>query len=391
MSVVATRELAEAQAWSRRRLAHVLVEGPTAARGEEPRRPGRAVLGGALLAALLVGGSAVVGLVRGAGATPTAVAMPQLGVGVAVAAETGAAYVVLDAGTAGTAGDAGDHGSGEGLVARPVLNPVSARLLLPAGAEDGAVAPQTAPATELADLAARAQGPAVGIPDAPAVVPGPTDLTTTAWVACPDAVVPVLADRPPEPLGAATAVLVTAGTASWLVVDAGDGARRYPLPADPGPAETTLAALGAPPLATAAPVPSAWLALVPTGTAATLPPLAVRGGATCLLLEPGVPGRRPGLPATAPVTRLAAQPADASAVTTPGAGALVTTTERPRARWFVDDRGRALPVLGAEARARLGWAGVVPVVVPPSWLGLLAPGPVLSVRAAARPSTAPGS
>lgn len=384
MSVVATRELAEAQAWSRRRLAHVLVEGPTAARGEELRRPGRATAGGALLALLLVGGSAVVGVVRGVGADPAAADGPDLGMGVAVAAETGAAYVVLDDGD----GDGG--GSGEGLVARAVLNPVSARLLLPAGAEDGAVAPQTAPAAELAALAAREPGPAVGIPDAPAVVPGPTDLTTTAWTACPDASAPVLPDRPPAPLGAATAVLVTAGAASWLVVDAGDGARRYPLPADPGAAETTLAALGAPPLATATPVPSVWLGLVAAGTAATLPPLAVRGGPTCLLLEPGVPGRRPDLPPTAPVTRLVAQPpdtsADESAVTTPGAGALVTTTERPRSRWFVDDRGRALPVRGAEARARLGWAGVVPVVVPASWLGLLAPGPVLSVRAAAAPA-----
>ncbi|WP_343901211.1 type VII secretion protein EccB [Nocardioides aquaticus] len=385
MSVVATRELAEAQAWSRRRLAHVLVEGPTAARGEEPRRPGRAVLGGALLAVLLVGGSAVLGLARGVGAASATVEAPDLGVGVAVAAETGAAYVVLD--------DVGedDGGTGEGLVARAVLNPVSARLLLPAGGEAGAVAPQTAPAAELAALAARAPGPAVGIPDAPAVVPGPTDLATTAWTACPDASAPVLADRPPEPLGAATAVLVTAGTASRLLVDARDGVRRYLLPTDPGAAETTLAALGAPPLATATPVPSAWLGLVPTGTAATLPPLAVRGGPTCLLLEPGVPGRRPDVPPTAPVTRLAAQPSGASAVTRPGAGALVTTTERPRARWFVDDRGRALPVLGAGARARLGWEGVVPVVVPPTWLGLLAPGPELSVRAAARTVDRPGS
>lgn len=384
MSVVATRELAEAQAWSRRRLAHVLVAGPAAARGEDPRRPGRATAGGALLALLLVGGGAVVGLVRGVGAAPAAVDGPDLGVGVAVAAETGAVYVVLDDDDDGD-GDGG--GSGEGLVARAVLNPVSARLLLPGGGADGAVAPQTAPADELAALAARAPGPAVGIPDAPAVVPGPTDLTTTAWTACPDASAPALPGRPPVPLGAATAVLVTAGAASWLVVDAGDGARRYPLPADPGAAERTLAALGAPPLATATPVPWAWLGLVPAGTVATLPPLAVRGGPTCLLLEPGVPGRRPDLPPTAPVTRLAARPPDtSSAVTTPGAGALVTTTERPRARWFVDDRGRALPVRGAEARARLGWAGVVPVVVPSSWLGLLAPGPVLSVRAAAAPA-----
>ncbi|VXB15836.1 type VII secretion protein EccB [Nocardioides sp. AX2bis] len=382
MSVVATRELAEAQAWSRRRLAHVLVAGPAGVRGEEPRRPGRAALGGALLAALLVGGVGVVGLVRGAGAgaDPAVTEDPVLDVGVAVAAESGAAYVVLD--------DAGPRAAG-GLVARAVLNPVSARLLLPDGGEDGM--PQTAPAAELAALAAQVPGPAVGIPDAPAVVPGATDLTTTAWTACPDAPVPVLPGRPPDPLGAATAVLVTAGGSSWLVVDTGDGARRYPLPADPGAAETALAALGGPPLATAAPVPATWLVLVPPGTATTLPPLAVRSGPTCLLLEPGAAGPRRALPSTAPVTRLAAPPTDASAGTPPGAGALVTTPERPRARWFVDDRGRALPVVGAESRARLGWAGTVPVVVPESWLGLLAPGPVLSVRAAARPVRAPAS
>ncbi len=381
--MVATRELAEAQTWSRRRLAHVLVVGPEGVRGEEARRPGRAVLGGAVLAALLVAGVGVAGLVRAEGAPTSAPEDPALGVGVAVAAETGATYVVLAAD-----GPAQD-GSAGGLVARAVLNPTSARLLLPDGA--GAATPQTVPAAELAALAAQAPGPAVGIADAPPAVPPAADLTTSGWVVCPaDTAPPALPARPPDPLGAGTALLVTADGVAHLVVDAGDGARRYPLPVDPTAAEASLAALGAPPLATALPVPPAWLVLVPPGTSTTLPPLAVRSGPTCLLLEPGAPGR----PASAPTTRLAAPTTDGPTVTPPGAGALVTTPGRTRARWFVDDRGRALPVVGTAASARLGWAEALPVVVSTAWLALLEPGPVLSVRSAATPvagGTRPGT
>lgn len=363
--MVATRELAEAQAWSRRRLAHVLVAGPEGVRGQEPRRPGRALVGGAVVALLLLGGVGAAGLVRAHSAGPGAVAAPALRPGVAVAAETGAVYVVLDAGAAGPTAEP----TAADLLARPVLNPTSARLLLPDGGT-GAGPPQAAPASVLAQLAARAPGPAVGIPDAPAVVPAAGSLLTGGWSSCPEAPVPVLPAEPPGPLGAGTAVLVTAGGAAQLVVDAGDGARRYPLPADPAAAEARLASLGVPPLATAAPVPPAWLALVPPGTSATLPPLAVRTGPTCLLLAP------------AAAVRLTVPP---GAGTPPGAGALVSTPEQPRARWFVDDRGRALAVLGAEALARLGWADVEPVVVPVSWLALLEPGPTLSVPAAATP------
>ena len=275
-----------------------------------------------------------------------------------------------------------------------MVNPTSARLLLPDGA--GAAVPQTVPAAALAPLAARAPGPVVGIPTAPAAVPDAAGLLTSPWVACPRTpgpVVPVVPERPGDPLGAGTALLVTAGGAAWLVVDTGDGARRYRLPPDPAVAEATLAALGAPPLATAVPVRTAWLTLVPPGTDPTLPPLAVRSDPTCLLLEPGS-GRPPAATAdtaataattatTTAVVRLTAVP-DA-AVTPPGAGALVSTPERPRARWFVDDRGRALPVPGATARSRLGWAGAAPVVVPSAWLALLGTGPTLSVRAAATP------
>ncbi len=292
--MVATRELAEAQSWSRRRLAHVLVAGPDGVRGDEPPRPVRPVLGGALLAALLVGGFGVAGLVRGSDATPGAAEPPALTVGVAVAAETGATYVVLDGGPA--------SGPDSGLTARAVANPTSARLLLPDGA--GAAVPQTVPAAALAPLAARAPGPVVGIPTAPAAVPDAAGLLTSPWVACPRTpgpVAPVVPERPGDPLGAGTALLVTAGGAAWLVVDTGDGARRYRLPPDPAVAEATLAALGAPPLATAVPVRTAWLTLVPTGTDPTLPPLAVRSDPTCLLLEPGS-GRPPAATADTAAT-----------------------------------------------------------------------------------------
>lgn len=317
-----------------------------------------------MVALLLVGGVGVVGLVRAQSPEPTAAEAPALREGVAVAAETGAVYVVLDGGASGQA-------AGE-LVARPVLNPTSARLLLPGGGTGAAGPPQAAPASVLARLAARAPGPAVGIPDAPAVVPAAGALLNGGWSSCPSAPVPVLPAEPPAPLGAGTAVLVTARGSAQLVVDAGDGARRYPLAADPAAAEARLASLGAPPLATATPVSPAWLGLLPSGAISTLPPLAVRTDPTCLLL---------GLAATVQLT------APPGAGTPPGAGALVSTPEQPRARWFVDDRGRALPVVGVEALFRLGWADIAPVVVPTSWLALLERGPTLSVRAAATPAS----
>lgn len=373
--MVATRELAEAQAWARRRLAHVLVAGPEALRGEDPRRPARPVVAGAVLAGLLLGGVAVVGLLQPSDPT-TAVPLTP---GLAVAEGTGATYVVLrDDGGGDEGGDSGGDGD---LVARPVLNPTSALLLL----GEVAATPQAAPAAELAALAARAPGPPVGIAAAPVAVPGAEDLLAGGWLLCPPPadgpLRPVLPAEPPGPLGAGTALLVSAAGRGQLVADAGDGARRYPLPLDPSAAQARLAALGAPPLATATAVPPGWLALVPRGAAATLPPLAVRTGPTCLLLEPG------GAHGVA-TTRLAAQPtvAPLAGPVPPGAGALVATPGRSRATWFVDDRGRALPVPGAEARERLGWVDVDPVVVPAAWLGLLEPGPVLSVRAAAAPA-----
>ncbi|WP_139979268.1 type VII secretion protein EccB [Nocardioides litoris] len=70
----------------------------------------------------------------------------------------------------------------------------------------------------------------------------------------------------------------------------------------------------------------------------------------------------------------------------PGRGALA----RPEADAppvLVDDRGTASELGDADVQRRLGYAGTEPVVVPPAWLGLFAPGPDLTVAAARCPDT----
>ncbi len=362
-TATAVRDLAEAESWARRRRVAALVTGSAVVTGDDPR-PGRTLLLGAVVAAVLVAGVAVGAVLR-----PPATAEPPeppdpLGPGLAVVRETGASYAVLAVDGV--------------LLARPVLNPVSARLLLGPAAST----PRSVPAAQLAAAAARSPGPPLGVADAPAALPAPDRVLRGGALTCPGPgrpAVPAITAEPPALLGAGTALLVRAGAGgpAWLVVDPGDGVRRLLVP--PGAAaEPWLAARGVPPLATAASVPARWLALVPLApSSAVLPPLAARVGSACLAVTAA-----DGSPRLAAVP-----PGGPPPPVAPGAAALVSPPP-PRAHGagpsragVVDDRGRLLPLRGG-ARGLLGYGDVEPLTVPASWLALLEPGPTLSPRAA---------
>lgn len=240
-------DLVEAEAFERRRRAAALLGGLD----DEEHRPGRAVLGGAVLAAVLVGGAAVAGHALG---------RPDPGWldagSLVVSRDTGQQYVVLDEGRP-----------------RPVPNHVSARLLL------GEAEPEVHTVGD-DDLAAVAVGEPLGIVQAPATVPPGSDLTSS-WTACSadSAGVAVTvgadpADDPgpdPDAAPAEPAVLVTDDDGLWLVApttgpDGVARARRHRLAGTAAQVGTFVTALGFPAADHALRVDPAWLALVPEGT-----------------------------------------------------------------------------------------------------------------------------
>lgn len=300
----ATRELAEAQAFVRRRLVRAFVTGLPDADESLGGRPGRTVVAGIALAVLVVLGAVVVDLLS---------ERPPRdwdGPGVVISEESGMTYVVLD--------------RPRDQDALPVLHPVSdltsARLLL----GDDALAPTI---VAQAVVGTRPVGGEVGIPGAPAAPPEVDDLVDTGWTACVGSPSDVRLELPAEPSVVveqqSRVVLVRqAGTQDLWLVGTGAAtprspaqARRYALPpGDPGRADALLRELGFPGGgADAAPVPRDWLALFPRGGDLTVEAFGLEG------LGAPAPSQPQGVPV-------------GHHVTTGGGGLLV------------DDRGRLQPL-----------------------------------------------
>jgi len=249
--VASKRDLVEAHAFNRRRLVAAFVSGAPGGREVEPTRPARAVVVGAVLAVLVVGGAAIAGYLR-----------PGLPAGwdqntLVVARTSGARYVAT------------------GGVLYPVANTVSTRLLVPAQDFKVVLAPDD-------KIALKKRGASIGIIGAPDALPARDALVQSGWTSCLDQSggtrlrLSRAAGAAPAP--ARSALLVRSGTDLVVV----SGGYRFRVSAVERAA--TLRALG---LDAVTPVraPGAWLDLFPVGQDLAPLQLAEAGVA----LPPGAP------------------------------------------------------------------------------------------------------
>jgi hypothetical protein len=248
--VASARDLAEANAFARRRLVAAFVSGASAGCETESARSGRTVVGGLAMAALLLAGAAAAGRLTPRDADEWA--RP----GLVVSDQTGASYLILEP------------------AAHPTLHPVfditSARLAA------GDLEPRIVAQATIDD---QDIGHAVGIPGAPATLPTPARLVQTGWTACSgDGRGPRIriASSPGVRLTPGKGLVVESEGVRYVVArasSAGTAAPRayaYRLPRRPRAPEgdeqdTMLDELGLPIREEAAVVPAAWLALFPAG------------------------------------------------------------------------------------------------------------------------------
>ncbi|WP_067437968.1 type VII secretion protein EccB [Nocardioides jensenii] len=148
------RDLVEAHAFSRRRLVSAFISGAPGGREVEPVRQSRVILAGLALAVLLLAGAALASILGG-GRSPSDWLEP----GVVISKEEGSRYVVLT--------DDGDL--------HPVLNPVSAKLLL------GDTEPKVVKQELIREQPLGAQ---IGIYGAPDGVPDRDSLRPSGWTSC---------------------------------------------------------------------------------------------------------------------------------------------------------------------------------------------------------------
>ena len=246
------RDLVEANAYERRRLVAAFAFDGAGGPVPGPSRSGRTVLGGVVLAGLLLGGAAAAGLLGFR--DPNG----WTGPGLVVSEETGASYLILE--------------EGSHPVLRPVLNATSARLALGAGDLTPRILAQET-------IDGQVLGDTIGIPGAPAALPGPARLVQSGWTACaghgPGLRVRVAASPGVRPVPGNGVVVASRG-AHYVVAPAGSNstgmptAYSYRLPGGPRRAEgdeedTLLDELGLPILEQAPRVPAGWLALFPPG------------------------------------------------------------------------------------------------------------------------------
>lgn len=147
------RDLVEAHAFSRRRLVTAFVSGAPGGREVEPARPTRAIVAGIALGVLILAGAALASIF--AGRSPANWTDP----GIIISKENGNHYVIL----------------AKGQDPQPVLNPVSARLLM------GQVEPTS---VKQEDISERSLGVRIGIYDAPNNIPAPELMRNSGWTAC---------------------------------------------------------------------------------------------------------------------------------------------------------------------------------------------------------------
>jgi type VII secretion protein EccB len=246
--VAGTRDLVEADSFTRRRLVTAFVSGAPAGSEVEPVRPGRTIIGGLALAVLLVAAAAVAGALSGRDDPEWRKR------GLVISRERGAAYVVLE--------------GGEHPVLRPVPNLTSARLVLGSDVEPTIIAQRT--------IDEQTIGADIGILGAPASLPTTARLVESGWTACSDPDHGVRARVSPDPQvhpapGEGT-VVRSAGRYYVIAQAAAEGgevpsAHSYALPEVQGldQVDNLLAAVGLPARAEADPVPPGWLDLFPSG------------------------------------------------------------------------------------------------------------------------------
>lgn len=253
------RDLVEAHSFNRRRLVTAFISGAPGGREVEPVRPGRTLVGGLVLAVLLVAGAGISGFIR-----PT---LPDdwKDHGLVVGKETGSRYLAYD---------------GE---LYPVINTTSARLLL--DDFDLTFVPEE-------KIAEQNPGVTIGIPGAPDALPSPDDLVQSGWTSCVDTGLRVrtrLGDRPGVRAVGTQAVVVEAAGTTYVVTGddraVGREAARYPVPA--AHRDATLRALGLDGQ-TVRKVPGAWLDLFPLGS--PLVPFGVPGSGQPVPASLSVPG-----------------------------------------------------------------------------------------------------
>jgi hypothetical protein len=273
------RDLVEAHAFGRRRLATALVAGAPGGREAEPARPGRPVGGGVLLATLLVIAFVVVGRITGG--EPDGWDRP----GLLVSEGTGALYVILE--------------KADEPELHAVANVTSARLLLGADPRPTVVGEDT--------IAAQRRGDDLGIPEAPATLPAVDRLVESGWTACAsdghETALALSATPDVRPLAGA-GLTVRSGGLLHVVATSRTApgepalAHRYPLPAGAEP-DPLLAALGLPIAAEAIEVPASWLRTLPVGGPLDLATFGLQGYG-----DPA-PGQGPGgLPTGARIGQL---------------------------------------------------------------------------------------
>lgn len=240
------RDLVEAHSFNRRRLVTAFISGAPGGREVEPVRPGRTLVGGLVLAVLLVAGAGVAGFLH-----PT---LPDdwKERGLVIGKETGSRYLAID---------------GE---LYPVINTTSARLLL--DDFDLTFAPEE-------QIAEQNPGVTIGIPGAPDALPAPDDLVQTGWTSCVDSGERVRTRIGEEPAARAvpnTAAVVQAAGTTYVVTGEDRSANRpgarYVVPAEHR--DATLRALGLNSQDVRS-VPGVWLDLFPLG--APLVPFEVSG------------------------------------------------------------------------------------------------------------------
>ena len=195
------KDLVEAHSFNRRRLVTAFVSGAPGGREVEPVRYGRTLVGGLVLAVLVVAGAAVTPLLK-----PT---LPKdwNEKGLVIGKQSGSRFVAFD------------------KTLYPVINTTSARLVL---GTEGDFDVNFVPDEEIAK---QKQGTTIGIPGAPDLVPRPGDLVQSGWSACTSPAQGVKVDlstRPAVTARPGDGLVVTTGdrSRSWLVA----GQHRYPLP-----------------------------------------------------------------------------------------------------------------------------------------------------------------
>lgn len=236
--MASTRDQVDAYTHEVRRQVTSLLRGEDTGSADPRRRLNRALVGGAVLAVLIMAGAGVVGFLGGGGGDE----LPESG---AIVVEgTGERYVLID------------------QVLHPALNLASAVLV---GGGDIATVDADA-------LAGIPRGLPVGILGAPDALPDPAAMQTGQWTVCavaaraqsarPEVTLLIGAD-PAEPIPTGTAVTVTdPGGGLWLLT----GGYRYAVP------DLSQPLLGLDP-ADAQPVPAEVVNLVPEAPALSIDPL----------------------------------------------------------------------------------------------------------------------